>query len=116
MTFARLRNILEFHTVFCHETRKASLFDDACRLMRISRALHTLEIARCERDLTPRQVRRYVDLLAEARLICMDVLFHDAIMRVEVPDARSGIGLRLHFRSGRSNSFGGEGWNVPTTL
>ena len=85
--------------------------DHAARLVSISRSLHRLDIEHCERDLTPGEETRQSKLKAEVKAICKEI---GGITEIQWPDPRAGVGIRLIFTDRQfTNSFGGEGWNVP---
>ena len=112
------RDLIEFAVVVLDEehndggARHDGMARDLVRLCELNNALHSLAEAECNFGLTPRQEKRECKLHAEAEEIVK--AFGPGFVLVTSTDPR-GVPLRVILPSGRSNSWGGEGWCVPLT-
>lgn len=80
----------------------------AADLVRLAGQYQAIQVARCNRDLTGREEGREVNIVKQVR----ELLLGSEIEPRFSGDPR-GCCLKLELPSGRSNSFGGEGWLVP---
>lgn len=117
MTTAQGLSLLEFHDVLRAECNRGTCYPEAVELCKLSTALWSIELTRCNRELSDLETRREEKLTARVEEIVKELnswsLPAVKITGIEWPDVRSGFGIRLLFASKRYNNFGGEGWNVP---
>lgn len=111
MTTEHAIRIVEFAAVLAGQTNRGTAWQDSVELMDLSGRISRLRIAECNYELSPRQQARLARMYERAEAICRGL---PGILRIEHPDPRAGLGLRLVFASGIYNDFGGTGWNIPT--
>lgn len=114
------RECIEFGAVLATEQKPGGgpalpsilLVDPLVRLCEINNALDALNEARCSYEVSARQRTRLRKLKDEAKKI-IEALGPD--FGYIIGDDPRGVPIRVCLPSGRSNSWGGEGWCVLLT-